>query len=347
MSRIYSIRMCIVLSMVFLVAELTLHVPTTFATDWRRPGSQREAVEGTRSGGGGADNTSTPSYDSEAERAERNARYDAIHKQAVEASQRGDYRAALQLYEQQQTVRDGPNVRDAIAQLKALIAWQEATTAADYRRALAMRPGIFSQENIRYVEELEAKEKYERERQERQAEDVKIAAKMREKIGRFAALLDTAPPKAGEVVTQGGTLDDGMGSHRAEALLEFGNPHDLEAQNEQARQGFDKAGLLKGSRPIAVVDDPASHDPRMVAATQELSKLQAEHEQLEADIDRLTKERNTAVDAVKMKALTVEIDQKSRVRQEKLIQISEKKDKKEKLRRTINTQVETQKGNSK
>lgn len=94
MRHIYCIRMCIVLSMVFLVVELTSHVPSAFATDWRRSGSQREAVEGTRRGG--TNSTSAPSYDyEEAERAERNARYDAIVKQVSDAWERGDYREAL------------------------------------------------------------------------------------------------------------------------------------------------------------------------------------------------------------------------------------------------------------
>lgn len=57
------IRLCTVLCTAFFVAELTLHLPSVFATDWRRPGAQREAVEGPRSGGGGGGGTSTPSYD--------------------------------------------------------------------------------------------------------------------------------------------------------------------------------------------------------------------------------------------------------------------------------------------
>jgi len=287
----------------------------------------------------------------DAARAERNRRVSAINQQGNDAWQRGDYRQALHYYEQQQTVIDGPNVREVILQAKALIAWQEAKSAADYRRALALRPGLFSQGNIRYVEELEAKEKYERERPEREAQwerdriardarDLKATAKMREKITGFAAALDTAPATPDRVVTPAGTLDGAMGTPVAEAPLEFGNPEDLEAQSEQLRRGFDKTGLLKGSRPIAVVDDPASHDPRMIAATQELDKLQAEHDRMDAEIARLTRERNSSAEAGKMKALTVALEQKNQAKQEKLVQISQRKEKTQKLRRTINTEVE-------
>jgi len=201
-----------------------------------------------------------------AERAERNRQVDAINQQAVEAWQRRDYREALRFYEQQQMVRDGPNVRAAIAQVKALIAWHEATTAAEYRRAMVMQPGIFTQENVRYVEELEAKEKYERERLEREAEDIKVAGKIRAQISKFASSLDTAPPKAGLIVTQGGTLGDAMGTHKAAATLEFGDPNVLEARGEQARQGFDKAGSLAGSKPVRRDDSDTAGKPVLSSA---------------------------------------------------------------------------------
>lgn len=287
----------------------------------------------------------------DAAREDRARRANALNQQAAAAWERGDYRQALQYFEQQQMVINGPNVRSAIEQTKAMIVWTEARTASDYRRALAMAPGMFSRENIRYVEELEAKEKYERERPEREARwereriereaaDRKAAAKMRERLGGFAASLNTDPAKAGLVVPEGRAVEGAMGGNVTEAPLEFGNPDDLEAQNEQLRQGFDKEGPLKGSRPLAVVDDPASRDPRIIEATQELDKLQAEQGRMDAEIARLTRERNASIDAGRMKALTVELERKNRAKQEKLLQISEKKEKTEKLRRIINTQVE-------
>lgn len=294
----------------------------------------------------------------DAAREDRARRTNALNQQAGDAWARGDYRQALSYFEQQQTVIDGPNVRLAIAQTKAMIVWKEARTAADYRRALAMAPGMFSQENIRYVEELEAKEKYERERPEREAQwererlareaaDRKSAAKMRERIGSFAASLDTEPAKAGRVVPVGRAVEGAMGGNAVEAPLEFGNPDDLEARSEQLQQGFDDLGPLKGSRPPATVDDPASRDPRVIEATQELDRLQAERARMDAEIAGLTRERNASIDAVQMKALTAELEQKNRAKQEKLLEISEKKGKAERLRRTINTQVEKQEGNAK
>lgn len=287
----------------------------------------------------------------DAAREDRARRANTLNQQAGNAWERGDYRQALRYFEQQQTVIDGPKVRAAIVQSKAIIAWTEAKTAADYRRALAMAPELFSRDNIRYVEELEAKEKYERERPEREARwereriereaaDRKAAAKMRERLGGFAASLDTEPAEAGLAVPEGRAIAGAMGGNAIEAPLEFGNPDDLEAQSEQLRQGFDKEGLLKGSRPLAAVNDPASRDPRIIEATQELDRLQVEQGLMDAEIARLTRERNASIDAGRMKALTVELEQKNRAKQEKLLRISEKKEKTEKLRRTINTQVE-------
>jgi len=133
--------------------------------------------------GSGGGNESPPpryEYDDSAERAEEVARYDALHAQAYEASQRGDYREALRLWKQLQKMRNGDITRRTIRQFEAVIAWNDARTAADYRRAMAIMPEHFTQDNVRYVESLEANEKYERERAKRAAEDLKIAAKIRE-----------------------------------------------------------------------------------------------------------------------------------------------------------------------
>lgn len=215
-------------------------------------------------GGGGY---SAPSYNQEAERAERNARYERIRRDAQAALDRKDYREALRLLRQQQALRDGPNVQDAIAQVNALMARQEA------------------------------KEKAERDRKNPETEDAKVAAKMREQINKFAASLDTGPPGAGSVVIQGGATGDAMGTQRAQARLEFGDPYALEARGEQARQGFDKAGALMGSKPVtggdlgvgrnptftsalaAQVPDSAKHDPIIAQALawyQKLDKQKAE-----------------------------------------------------------------------
>lgn len=73
---------------------------------------------------GGGSHTSPPSGGlweddaEERERAQRNARYNAVHEQAKAAYERQDYREALRLLREQQALRDGPVVRAGIASLE-------------------------------------------------------------------------------------------------------------------------------------------------------------------------------------------------------------------------------------
>lgn len=255
-------------------------------------------------GGGGY---STPSHDYEAERAERNARYERILRDGRAAWERGDYREALRLLQQQQVLRDGPNVRNAIVQAKALIASQEAKE--------------------------KAQKKAERDRIKREAEDAKVAAQMREEINKFALSLDTGPSGTGSVVSHGGTMGDAMGTHKATVHLEFGDPYALEARSEQARQGFDKARPLMGSQPIprndpgdagntpesrsalaAQVPDDAKNDSLITQSLvwyQQLDKLKAEAAHKLATAEEQLKQGagDPAVLAAQVGTLTNQINQ--------------------------------------
>ncbi|MBI1919537.1 MAG: hypothetical protein HYS23_00500 [Geobacter sp.] len=224
MRHIYSISMCIVLSMVFLVAELTSHVPSAFATDWRRPGSQREAVEGTPSGGGGYNGPSQSDIRESEERAERNARYDAILKQVSDAWERGDYREELRLLREQQALRDGPNVRADIAKLEQYLAEQANIELGDkynqqadsakangdfnlalklYKQALATYPNPTSEYRqfiADYEKYVEQKAKDLDERLKREAKAAELERRHRPEVERLRAeakvIIDMNPADA-------------------------------------------------------------------------------------------------------------------------------------------------------
>jgi len=116
----------------------------------------------------------------------------AVNQQAVEAWNKQDYREALRLFEEQQKIYDGPNVREDIADTKARVAWSEATTAADYRKAIKMRPNIFTPECIRYVEGLEANEKQQR-------QDKITVVKMNDIVQHYVQKIDNSTISSGEV----------------------------------------------------------------------------------------------------------------------------------------------------
>lgn len=93
-----------------------------------------------------------------AARQDRANRAGALNDQANAAVQAHDYREALRLFRAQQQVIDGPNVRDVISLMEALALWTEAKTAAEYRRALNLRPDWFTADNRIFVENLERQE---------------------------------------------------------------------------------------------------------------------------------------------------------------------------------------------
>ncbi|MES2907625.1 MAG: tetratricopeptide repeat protein [Pseudomonadota bacterium] len=110
----------------------------------------------------GGDSSDRPTYDFDSgaarraqerqERAELNARYDAIHKRSKIALESGDFQEALRLLREKQALRDGPAVREAIAGLEKHFADQanrelgdrynqqagRAYDSGDYKQALKL-----------------------------------------------------------------------------------------------------------------------------------------------------------------------------------------------------------------
>lgn len=129
-------------------------------------------------------------------RIDRANRANAFNIQAHAAWQRKDFREALRLFRAQQQVIDGPNIKEAIAQTEAQIAWSEATTAAGLRRAIAMQPGFFTPDQVRYVGEVEAQEKRGEIVRQRQQLDRAIGGEILLRINNLALSLDPEPVAA-------------------------------------------------------------------------------------------------------------------------------------------------------
>jgi len=291
--------------------------------------------------------------------AERQLKYDDVHGRATAAWERRDYRAALKLYEEQKRLGDGPNVRLSIKQAKAWLAFSEAKTSKEYRRAMALSPKSFSPENLKFVEHLERKEKEERDRPrieaaQRKAQrdyakvrakqeiaDLNKAQEIRERLAGMTANLE-APIAPGADTLPRLSTPDGMGGRKSIPNLEFGDPSSFEAASEQAQQGFDNEKSLMGGpvpeAPVSATEIVVAKDPRMVAATAEVDRLREEAEKMDAEIDRATKELSSATDDAAMKALTAELDRKAKLRQDKLAEVAKATEKKTKLHRTIETE---------
>jgi hypothetical protein len=158
------------------------------------------------------------------ERAERNARYDALHEQSAAAWERGDYPEALRLFREKQALRDGPNVREGIAWLEKTIADQanfdrgnnlnqqanSANANGDsklalklYKQALATYPNPSSgyrQWVADYEKQVEREAKELAERLKRETAAAERERRHRPKVERLrveaAALLDANPADA-------------------------------------------------------------------------------------------------------------------------------------------------------
>jgi hypothetical protein len=281
-------------------------------------------------------------------RIDRNAKvnkYQVIDRQGIEAWDKRDYHAALRLYESQDPTVDATHLRSRILETKAIIAWEAARTAAEARRAIAIWPKLFTQDELRYVHELETKEKYERERPAREAEDLKVAKALRANISELASTLTFSPTSVGVVLARGETVAEYLGGHMA-APLAFGDPNAPESFSDLGRSGFDRSGPHMGSRQAVedVVLTEESESPQAAAVEQELLRLNNERALMESRIARLTHDRNAALGTETQKRLTAALDRLNLAKQEKLMQIFERSEKRESLRRTIS--VERAKGSN-
>ena len=158
------------------------------------------------------------------ERAERNARYDAIYDQYLAAWERGDFREALRLLRKGQKLRDGSVTRRGIAKLEKYLADQaniergnnlnqqanSAQASGDhkqalklYKQALATYPNLTS-EYRRYVADYEKRverlEKDSAERLKKEAAAAERERRRRPKVERLreeaTAMLDANPADA-------------------------------------------------------------------------------------------------------------------------------------------------------
>lgn len=137
-------------------------------------------------------------------RLERAARAGKLNTLAREAWDRRDYTEALRLFQEQQTVIDGPKVRENIAMARAAINQTESRNAANrlrmeanttydrgdhsgalalYRRALAVDPNCLTDDGKKWVQNLEAR--------------LNSASAIQQAMDKYPAALSAAPSSGG------------------------------------------------------------------------------------------------------------------------------------------------------
>lgn len=194
----------------------------------------------------------------EAARLERQkAQFKTLSAQAGEALDRHDHRDALRLLKELRIAqRDAgihnPRVVEAISRTGALLAWSEAKDSSAYHRAMRLNPGLFSKDNLRYVEGLEAIEKYERERPERAAAARAAMAKIHAVIDNLASsLADPRQPRR-IVLTYGSEQGDPdlFNTRKSDPGRVADNGTSGEHDAVRSRLGFDAPGQFHIKEPL-------------------------------------------------------------------------------------------------
>jgi hypothetical protein len=86
------------------------------------------------------------------------------------------------------------------------------------------------------------------------------------------------------------------------------------------------------------------NDPRMIKEQKELADLQAKRQDLDVRRGKLAVERNSATDPAKMRELTRELDKAEKEYQRNLTAVFQQNEKIDKIKRTIDAEVEGQGG---
>jgi len=265
-------------------------------------GSQREAVEGSRTN----NNRERPqrSSDNDAEAAANEAIRVSCNQKIAEANlavEAGNYREAARLIraalEEHKPLGENKasrswrtNAEYFENQANALDAARAAATAGnaavrsgnyalalEYYAKMLEHPRFKTPDNLKVIEEIKALLQAQLDREQREKAEIKLAATLRLSVSKLAASLDTGPPKSGRgvLVTDGTVVDpSGLGARKAAVLkeLRFGDPNDPENFSEQARQVFDGSGNLMGSEPVKNAMEVTAREVLPVTIPERFSK---------------------------------------------------------------------------
>lgn len=180
-------------------------------------------------GGGGGGGTGGDSGAEEEARRDRQRRRDALTTKAGELWRNGDFRGALESFLAAQRIFDGPNVRDAIERCRSRIAWADANALDEsgdkagalalYRKALDIYGSQFSDANRRYVEDLEASVRAEREKREREERERRNRPEVDRLRTQARAVMDEDPARAIALLDEALKLIPGDGDSSADWFL--------------------------------------------------------------------------------------------------------------------------------
>lgn len=189
--------------------------------------------------------------------ARQQAHFDDLNQSAGSALRRNDFSAALRLLEELRLAqRDAgifsPDLQETIARTQALQAWSQARTAAEFRQAMALKPGFFNAANEDFVKGLEAMEEYLRKAPERAAAIKASFDQIRTSLSNLASNLSSPDPRSRLILGNNeATVIGGFNipDARPDYLQDDGRSG--ESASIHAGLGFDDPGKLQGTMPAA------------------------------------------------------------------------------------------------
>jgi hypothetical protein len=179
------------------------------------------------------------------------AAFDNLNTEAGKAFNRQDIREGLKFLRQLRIAHldagiYSPQLHETIARNEAVLAWNEAKSAVEFRRAIAIQPHLFTPENLRYVERLEAVEEYVRQRPERAAQEQAAVLAMHTMIDQLASTLADPKQSARAVLDHGtaqGAADD-FRTRKSDAQARADDGTSEEHESIRSSLGFDTPGKL-------------------------------------------------------------------------------------------------------
>lgn len=328
------------------------------------PEGIRMCSQGGSSSDGGGGGWGSSRAEREAERAweaEQERAYDDAHARAQAAWESQNWSEALRLLKEQQRLRDGPNVRQSIAEVERYLsdvarnneansliaAGDSANKNHDYRTALELYQRALQTAPYPAAGLKEFVPRYEQFVRSWEVQSKGVASIIQTVSQTPSASAGNAPGLSfmtGDRPTgspPGPNTSAGDQLRAAAAAARAGGPDPL-------RKSFDAGGATYagsivyargGGVDMSGWSARARNDTEILAAVKELQTLQAQRSRVQAERDALVKQRNAAPDAATMQKLGEQLDRKEEVLQNQLVQIAAKEEGIEKRRRFVDATV--------
>jgi len=270
---------------------------------------------------------------------------DLINKDTSAAK---DYQVLSGLITNRKLIEQNPNDDRAHRQMGTLMESEDRyiEANAEYKKALQLNPsdddtmGLIFRAAINQEKVVRSMLRSQYPNASTEEFNQMAAAKLKEMYESYQSENNTADkPSTSAKAKEIGNIkaaEEARANVSATSLGNAGSVFDTKGVGVPARQ--QSTPVIAGSNTD--MSERAKNDPRMIGAQKEMDAIQSKLQDLDAQRTQLSKERNIATDSVTMEAISQKIDKVEKSYQTSLMDKYQQKEKMEKLKRTIDTEVE-------